>query len=71
MERPASIALMVQRRATMAANSKAPVVSAPPTATFGGKIGATAPQTPQETNIQTVNPANKKPAWGFKSRPLW
>src|SRR5262249_15985058 len=46
-------------------NSKTPVVSAPPTATFGGKISATAPQTPLETNIQTVSPARRKPAVGF------
>jgi len=48
-----------------ATNSKEPVTIAPPTATFGGRIGDNAPQTPDEMNMQRTNPANKNPAVGF------
>src|SRR5437660_12479343 len=48
-----------------AANSKHPVTSAPRIATSRGRIGAKAPQTPDETNIQRTNPASRKPAGGF------
>src|SRR6266404_4374276 len=48
-----------------AANSKHPVTSAPRIATSRGRIGAKAPQTPDETNIQRTNPASRKRAVGF------
>jgi hypothetical protein len=40
----------------MVRNSKVPVISAPPTATFGGRTDATAPQTPhREKAAATAN----------------